>query len=155
MVEDRKPKFAFEPTLRRYGQLDISSELIVCTVHGGRLIPNSYPKSWEDGVMMVGTAEARKKSVDYATATNADYEQRLTDYRERMVAHEAALAMWKDNHEGPRPKPPQYPSKITVSPVTLLVALNEARDCYEIVYDPHDLGGLVDPMMLLNFRRKV
>ena len=43
----------------------------------------------------------------------------------------------------------------TVHEKLLLVGLNESRDCYEITFDPHDLGGQVDPMMLLNFRRKV
>jgi hypothetical protein len=36
------------------------------------------------------------------------------------------------------------------------MALHEAlRDALDIVADPHTMGGRMDPMMLLNFRRKV
>jgi hypothetical protein len=32
--------------------------------------------------------------------------------------------------------------------------LNASRDSFEVVWDPHDIGGRIDPMRLLNFRRE-
>jgi hypothetical protein len=42
-----------------------------------------------------------------------------------------------------------YVDRINVS----FTALNATRDYYEVVWDPHDIGGRIDPTMLLNFRR--
>jgi hypothetical protein len=36
---------------------------------------------------------------------------------------------------------------------TLLVGLNGNRDAYEGAYDPHDIDGQIDPVMLPNFSR--
>ena len=45
-----------------------------------------------------------------------------------------------------------YPS---VRPKINILVMNEARDGYEIVLDPHDIGDETDPMMSLNFRCKI
>ena len=62
--ETRKPKFEFMPTARTYGKLDLQYELIVCAVFDGRLIERHYPKSWEEGVIKVGTREAALRLSD-------------------------------------------------------------------------------------------
>jgi hypothetical protein len=37
----------------------------------------------------------------------------------------------------------------------VLLGLNVKGDCYEVVYDPNGLEELIEPMMLLNFMRKL
>jgi hypothetical protein len=133
-MSDRPPKFDFQPKLRSYGKLDISAELVVCSVNNGRLLPISYPKSWEEAVIKVSTAEEHDRQRAYSDKT------RTKEYQEEFLKQNPTR---RYAYVAPYPQP------------TLLLGLNDARDSYEIVYDPHDLGGQVDPMMLLNFRRKV
>ncbi len=134
MSEHRPPKFDFMPRPRTYGRLDISAELIVCSVMNGRLVPRHYPESWQSAVNLVGTAEEHARQRAHADET------RTKEYEE-----EWRRANSKRKYFYPEP----YPVPM------LLMGLNEARDGYEIVLDPHNIGGEVDPMMLLNFRRKV
>lgn len=129
---DRPQKFDFRPRFRAYGKLDISAELVVCSVEAGRLLPHYYPKSWEDAVTTVGTAEQHARLRDYANST------RTKEYEEQYFKLNPKRK-YVDIAPYPIPK--------------LLLGLNENHDAYEIVYDPHDLGGQLDPMMLLNFRR--
>jgi hypothetical protein len=133
-MSDRPPKHDFHPKLRPYGKLDISAELVVCAVHQGRLIPQHYPTSWEDAVTKVGTAEAHARLRAYADRT------RTKEYQEEFLR-------WNPKRK--------YVDIASYPTPTLLMGLNADRDAYEIVYDPHDLGGQIDPMMLLNFRRRV
>jgi hypothetical protein len=126
-MSGRPPKFDFVPKLTTYGKLDISHELIVCGVYGGRPVPHTYPKSWEEAVITV------------------DHSKPISEERRTWPAERPSKKFI-----GPMP----FATRPNPNPV-LLMGLNEARDAFEVVYDPNDLAGQIDPMMLLNFRRKL
>ena len=71
-MSDRSPRYDFRPKLRPYGKLDISAELVVCRVWNGQLVPDGYPKSWEEAVTMVATAEEHARLRAYADKTRTD-----------------------------------------------------------------------------------
>ena len=150
--ETRKPKFAFMPTPWAYGKLDLQYELIECGVLNGRLVERHYPKSWEEAVIEVARAQAQQR---YAERRPLLEEwQRLLPEREKEYATQYEAR--KQDPTLPKPaRVPDAPYMPTIPEKLVLVGLNDLRDCYEIVFDPHDIGGEVDPMMLLNFRRKI
>jgi len=167
-MSDRLPKFTFVPRPKTYGKLDISHELIVCRVHQGRLIEAQYPSSWEAGVNVVGTAEQLRRYLDYRQAYDEWWAQHAAWRAENNIPPEphygrntssrVGQRQWKDYEAAVAGKPPE-PSK-RFAPVKfcerlVLLGLNDRRDSYEVIYDPHGLEADIDPMMLLNFRRKV
>jgi site-specific recombinase XerD len=93
--------------------------------------------------------------------------EKLTTYRVRVSAARSLYAWvtveavnaeeardvigkaWRKDKTLPKPvRPQQTTYLIAVPPKLVLMGLNDNRDCYEVVYDPHDIGGDIDPMML-------
>jgi hypothetical protein len=133
-MSDRPSKYDFEPRQQTYGRLDMTAELVICAVYAGRLVQNRYPKSWADAVVEVDsskpTPEARPNR---PWKRGAPWCKIVTPRPRRPDASDT------------RPNP---------TPLVLL-RLNAARDAYEVMYRPNDLGGLIDPTILLNFRRTI
>jgi len=160
-MSDRPPKFAFKPTLRAYGKLDIVAELIICTVNDGRIQPHAaifqyssryplgavaYPKSWEEGVQAVGTVESYRADLERANKWNASIPAQMEGQRQD-------IEKWQRDNPTKKPRRLERMYHQPVPVKLVLMGLNDARDAYTPVYDPHGLEAEMDDMMLLNFRR--
>jgi hypothetical protein len=145
----RKPKFDFMPTLRTYGKLDTSKELLVCTVIEGRVVVDhcALADSWETCVMNVGSPKSLQAEIEKVTAYNADLPR-------VQLEDDAIIEAWNAENPDKKPKKSVTRHEQRLPVKRLVMGLNEPRDAYEVVYDPHDIAGEIDPMMLLNFRRK-
>lgn len=177
--KDRPPKFEFVARPRVYGDLDTRRVLIVCRVIDKKLAEAHYPLSWAEGVARVGNVEDYRRRFaerEAARAAHAEWRLAYDAWRERHqvprtpsyvketqstvgrkeweVYNEAADKAKAAGDPEPQPKHNDY---VLSQPVEqfVLVALNDTKESYEIVYDPHGLEGIIDPMMLLNFRRRL
>ena len=110
--------------------LNTSRQLIICLVRSdGTLTPWQFPDSWEDGVVQVRSPEHL-----------------------RAHAAQTRTEQWKADYLRRHPNKQHVPIAPELTPL-LMLGLNATRDYYEVVWDPHDIGGRIDPTMLLNFRR--
>jgi hypothetical protein len=110
--------------------LNTSRQLIICLVGSdGTLTPWQFPDSWEDGVVQVRSPEHL-----------------------RAYAAQMRTEAWKADYLRRHPNKQHVPIAPESTPL-LMLGLNATRDYYEVVWDPHDIGGRIDPTMLLNFRR--
>jgi hypothetical protein len=114
--------------------LNISRPLIVCLARSdGTLTPWQFPDSWEDGVVQVRSPTTIEHLRAYPSQTHTEE--------------------WKADYPRRHPKMQCVPVALEPTPL-LMLGLNASRDSFEVVWDPHDIGGRIDPMRLLNFRRE-